>query len=81
MAESETWACIGFVIVEKPEPYNPDEGNLKIIPGRRPQRKPAKKSEDDEKRIVSEVSVLLSSSVLSHPWNVDKHVQIDEIVN
>lgn len=69
------------VSVEQPEPYNPDQGNLRIIPGKGSYRKEVKKSEGDEKEIISEVSEALSNSVLSHPWNKDKRIQIDEIVN
>ena len=70
-----------IVSVEQPEPYNPDQGNLRIIPGKGSYRKEIKTSEGDEKEIISEVSVALSNSVLSHPWNKDKRIQIDEIVN
>ena len=69
------------VSVEQPEPYDPDQGNLRIIPGKGSYRKEVKKSEGDEKEIISGVSEALSNSVLSHPWNKDKRIQIDEIVN
>ena len=81
MVKSESCVWKWFFIVDQSEPYDPDEGNLKIIPGKTRLRKRVKKSENDEQRIIAEVSVLLSSSVLTHPWNKDKHVQIDEIVN
>lgn len=72
---------LGDVSVEQPEPYNPDQGNLRIIPGRGSYRKEVKKSEGDEKEIISKISEALSNSVLSHPWNKDKRIQVDEIVN